>query len=417
LTRPPGFRDPAGSTAAALLAEAGRDVLLVEKAAHPRFHIGESLLPRNTALFDRLGVTAQVAAVGVHKPGAEFVLDATGQSVAFPFCLGLDRRYTSSWQVPRAALDEILFRNAGARGARTMERTRVTAMEPGVAGGRAAVQATGADGEALQIAPRFVLDASGRDTFLAGKLGGKQANKRNSTAAVYAHYRGVERRQGELDGFISIHLAEDGWFWLIPLPDDTMSVGFVGDACVFRDRKGVSAQQLFLERIAASPSVAARMRGATLASEITSTANYSYRANTACGDGMLMIGDAFGFVDPMFSTGVLLAMTGGEMGAAAADAWLDDPVRGQRMAKRAGRDLARAMDRISWMIYRVNSPVLRGLFMAPRNALGMRDGLVSMLAGNLRTSARMIVPVAAFKTVYYVASGLYRLRQAMSRPA
>ena len=398
---------PAGATAAALLAEAGRDVLVVEKSAHPRFHIGESLLPRNLAIFERLGLMDEVAALGVYKPGAEFVSDRTGRSSAFQFSDAVDKRFTAAWQVPRARFDQALFANAARRGARTMERTLVRGIEFAAPGGRAEVVATGPDGAALHIRPRFVLDASGRDTFLAGKLGLKDSNKKNNTAALYAHFRGVARREGALEGCITVHLAEDGWFWVIPLPDEVTSVGFVGNLSAFKGRRGTPAD-LFLDRIASSPTLSARMAGASLASEVVSTGNYSYRARSNYRDGTMMIGDAYGFVDPMFSTGVLLAMTGGELGAAAASAWLDDPVRGRALCERAARDLARAMERISWMIYRINDPVLRSLFMDPRNMLRMRDGVVSLLAGNLHSEWRAALPVLAFKSVYHVMRLLHR---------
>lgn len=399
---------PAGSTAAALLAERGRDVVLLEKAAHPRFHIGESLLPRNTALLDRLGLRDQVAAIGVHKPGAEFVSDATGQSVHFSFALGLDKQYTSSWQVRRAEFDELLFRTAQDRGARTEEGTQVTEMQFAPPGGRAQVTAAGPDGEVRRYTPRFVLDASGRDTFLASKLRTKQSNKNNTTAALYAHFRNVERRTGELEGYITVHLADDGWFWMIPLPDDVMSVGFVGDQSAFKGRRG-SPHELFMDRINTSPTVAARMRHAELLSDVTSTGNYSYRSTAAWGEGYMLIGDAFGFVDPVFSSGVLLAMTAGDLGADVADAWLGNAAAGRAKARRVERDVKHAMHRISWLIYRINTPALRHLFMGPKNVLRMRDGLVSLLAGNLRGSWGSVIPVLAFKSVFYAMSLAMRL--------
>ncbi len=411
---------PAGSTAAALLAERGVDVLVVERERHPRFHVGESLLPRNTALLDRLGVTAQVAALGVHKPGAEFVDDATGRAVQFAFADGLDKTYTHSWQVPRAEFDHLLFEAAAARGARTMQGTRVTDVALAAPGGRAAVTAVGEDGAALRIAPRYVLDASGRDTFLAGRLGLKRSNKRNNTAAVYAHYAGAERRTGALEGYISVHLADDGWFWMIPLRDGVMSVGFVADPAAFKGsqaggRRGGPAA-LLAERIAASPTVSARMQGAVPVSEARGAGNYSYDAASGAGEGYLLIGDAFAFLDPVFSSGVLLAMTSGEKGAAVAEAWLRDPARGQAMARRMEREMRHAMGRIAWLVYRINSPALRLLFMAPRNGLRMRDGLVSLLAGNLRGHWRTALPVLAFKSIYYVTCGLLRLGLPGPRP-
>ena len=399
---------PAGSTAAALLAKSGRQVALLEKEAHPRFHIGESLLPRNLDILERLGMIDEVRGMGVHKPGAEFVSDRTGRSAAFPFSLALNRSRTHAWQVKRADFDAALFVNAGRLGAITRQQTQVTEIRFGARGERAEVVARGADGEALTFRPRYVLDASGRDTFLAGKMRLKEANKQNNTAAMYAHFNGVERREGELEGYISIHLAEDGWFWLIPLPGDVMSVGFVGNQSAWKGRQG-SAQEVFTRRIASSPTVSARLDGAIIASEIYSTANYSYRARSGCGEGYLMIGDAYGFVDPMFSTGVLMAMTAGELGAEAADAWLDDPVRGERLARRTNEELARAMDRIGWLIYRINDPVLRSLFMAPRNTLWMRDGIINMLAGNLRGDWRAVLPILSFKTIFHLSSALHRL--------
>lgn len=122
---------PAGSTAAGFLAKAGRRVVLIEKEAHPRFHIGESLLPRNLDIFDRLGVLEQVRGIGVHKPGAEFVSDRTGRSCAFPFAHALDRDRTHAWQVKRADLDRLLFEHAVRMGAEGLQQTRVTESIPG----------------------------------------------------------------------------------------------------------------------------------------------------------------------------------------------------------------------------------------------------------------------------------------------
>jgi flavin-dependent dehydrogenase len=398
---------PAGSTAAAFLAMKGRDVVLVEKEAHPRFHIGESLLPRNLDIFERLGVLEQVRAIGVHKPGAQFVSDRTGRSCAFPFANALNRDRTHAWQVKRAELDALLFANAVKHGATAFEETRVTEVQLGTNGQRALVRARGKDGGMVEWRPRYLLDASGRDAFLASRMNVKISNKYNNTAAMYAHFTGLSRPESDLSGYIGIHLAEDGWFWLIPLQDGITSIGFVGNQSAWKGRSG-TPQDLFLSRIAASPSVAARTERASIVSDVFSTANYSYRARVGNGDGYLMIGDAYGFVDPMFSTGVLMAMIAGELGAAAADTWLDNPARGRRLAERSNHELARAMDRISWLIYRINDPVMRSMFMSPSNKFFMRDGIINMLAGNLRGNIRSIVPVACFKLAYHFLSTLHR---------
>jgi flavin-dependent dehydrogenase len=399
---------PAGSTAAALLARSGRDVVLLEKDAHPRFHIGESLLPRNLAIFDRLGIRDEIHAMGVLKPGAEFVSDETGGSVAFNFATGIDREFTHSYQVRRADFDSALFANALRSGARAIEHTRAVDVDLAQGNGQARVTARQTDGTTRRFAPRFLLDASGRDTFLASRLQSKTADKHNNTAAVFAHFRQVECRDGDMAGYISVHLADDGWFWIIPLPEGVASVGFVGTQAAFKARRGRPRDLLF-ERIRGSPTVSARMQAAELASEVMATGNYSYRSRASWGEGYMMIGDAFAFLDPVFSSGVMLAMTAGELGANVAGAWLDDPATGRRLAQHAERQLCRTMDRLSWLIYRINTPVLRGMLMSPSNVFRMRDGMVSVLAGNLEDRPEFRIPILAFKLAYYLLSMLDRL--------
>jgi flavin-dependent dehydrogenase len=411
---------PAGSTAAALLAERGLDVVLLEKDAHPRFHIGESLLPRNLRILERLGIADRVAEIGVYKGGAEFVSDETGEAVAFPFVHSRVRGEDHAYQVRRSEFDSILFQAAGEKGARTAERTRVIDVAEGK-DGRLIVSAACLDAAAdaatiRKLAPRFVLDASGRDTFLSSRLGIKDSNKRNNTAAVFAHFRNVEARNGATRGYISVHLARDGWFWIIPLLGGVTSVGFVGNPSTFRQRSG-SLPDFFANKLRESPTVRGRMAGAERIGDVMSAGNYSYRARRSWGDRWMMIGDAFAFIDPVFSSGVLLAMTSGELGAQTAATWLADPKQGAALARRTERATRRAMDRIGWMIYRINTPALRELFMAPSNRLGMRDAIIAMLAGNLQPDRRMILPILAFKSVYYVLSGLRRLRPRELAPA
>lgn len=399
---------PAGSTAAALLAGRGLAVALFEKEVHPRFHVGESLLPRNLAVLERLGLREQVAAMGVRKPGAEFVSDETGEQVAFCFADSMHREYTFSYQVRRAEFDALIFDHARKQGAQIHQGTRVTEFVPPQAGGRGLVVACDREGRVSRFAPRFVLDGSGRDTFIASRLGLKESNKLINNAAVFAHFRGVARRCGDTEGYITVHLSEDGWFWMIPLPDDVMSVGFVGTQAAFRKRPG-SIEDLFLERLRTSPTVSARMTEAERISEIRTTGNYSYRARSAWGEGYFMMGDAFAFLDPVFSSGVLLAMTAGEFGADVAAAWFVDPAKGRAAARRAERWIRRAMNRISWLIYRINDPVLRRMFLSPSNAFRMRDALISILGGNLAPDLRSAVPFLAFKAIYHALSVADRL--------
>jgi len=396
---------PAGSTAAAMLAARGRNVVLIEKERHPRFHIGESLLPRNLAVLERLGLRDAVAKIGVFKPGAEFVSDENGKSVAFNFANGLDHQYTFSYQVRRSSFDEILFRNAQSKGANTLEETRVTEVTLGEGGGRSAVVAESADGTIHRFAPRYVLDASGRDTFMANKLRSKESNKTNNTAAVYGHFTGVEYRTGDMEGYITVHLTEDGWFWMIPIDNEVMSVGFVGMPQAFRGRTQDGGTgdmtEFFEQRIARSPTVSARMKHAVRQGRVTSTGNYSYNSRFVGGDGYMMIGDAYAFIDPVFSSGVLLAMTTGEAGADIAGAWLENRAEGIRLAHASERRVRRMMGALSWLIIRINTPELRSMFMNPSEKFRMRAAVVSILAGNLDGMKQSRLPLFLFKTAFY----------------
>lgn len=388
---------PAGSTAATLLARDGYDVVIVEKDMHPRFHIGESLLPCNLPILRDLGVLEQVAAMGVYKPGAEFVSDTDERCVPFPFRYAIGAKTDHAYQVVRADFDALLFRNAGQHGAKTCENTRVLSVQfqPGQ---RARVLTRDGVGVEQAYAPRFVLDASGRDGLLSAQTGRRQANKKNSTAAIFGHFRNVPRRAGDMGGYISIHLVKDGWFWMIPLPDGVMSVGFVGDKVAYREHKG-PVIDLFWKKVAQSPSVAQRMRDAQALAPLSTTSNYSYCAQKAWGDGYYLIGDAYAFLDPVFSSGVLLAMRSAYRGANVARAWLRDPLEGARVAVRAERRTQREMRRIAWLIYRINTPVLRMLFLNPRNILRMRDAIISLLAGDFAAGWHVMVPFGAFKAI------------------
>ena len=248
--------------------------------------------------------------------------------------------------------------------------------------------------------------------------GGRHRDKRNNTAAVFAHYRGAARRSGALEGYISVHLVADGWFWMIPLPDGVTSVGFVGTAAAFRARPGSPAEML-AARIAAAPTVRARLAGAERLGPVRTTGNYSYRAGRSFGEGWLMIGDAFAFLDPVFSSGVMLAMESAARGAAVAEAWLANPARGRALARRNERALRAAMDRIGWLIYRINEPALRELFMAPSNRLRMRDAVIALLCGHVWPDRRMRLPLAAFRAVYHGLAAWRRLRprRPLDRPA
>lgn len=392
---------PAGSTISALLAQRGRDVVLLEKSRHPRFHIGESLLPFNMPLFERLGVAREIEAIGMPKYGAEFVSPWHEKPVMFEFANALDNSFPSTYQVRRSEFDHILFRNAARNGARTLEGCRVTGVE--FRPGGADVAAREESGRERAWQARFVVDASGRDTFLASRLGLKQRSRKHNSAAIYGHFAGAERLPGRAEGNITIFWFEHGWFWFIPLADGATSVGAVCWPYYMRSRM-TTPEQFLLDTIALCPALAERLRQAQLISPVTATGNYSYSASRTSGANYLLLGDAYAFIDPIFSTGVFLAMHGAFVAADTVETCLDHPRRARRALNAYDADARRGLRVFSWFIYRIMAPGLRNIFMNPNNRFQLRDALLSVLAGNTVLRARLALRLLALKALYYVFS-------------
>ena len=404
---------PAGSTIAALLAERGKSVTLVDKDHHPRFHIGESLLPFNLPLFDKLGVREAVERVGMPKFGIEFVSPHHPKPSLLEFGDGWRKDMDYSFQVRRSDFDHILLKNAAAKGATVVESCRVTELDF-IPDGGARAAGTMADGSARQWRARFVVDATGRDTFLASRLKLKQRNRRHESAAVYGHFAGAERLPGKAEGNISIFWFAKGWFWFIPLSDGTTSVGAVCAPAVFKDRQG-DTTALFRGLIDMCPALAKRLAGATLTGPATATGNYSYGTDRMSGDGFIMIGDASTFIDPVFSTGVYLAMRSAFIGTDAVVRCLDRPAEAKAALRRFEREVIAGRDRFTWFIYRITSPVIRNLFMAPRNLFRMEEAVLSLLAGDVAGDSPIRSRLMLFKGLYYVNTGLMKLGRLFAR--
>jgi flavin-dependent dehydrogenase len=399
---------PAGSTVAALLARQGRNVVVLEKARHPRFHIGESLLPANVALFERLGVRAQVEAIGMRKFGVEFVSPTHAEPSFIEFADAWDKTMPYAWQVRRSELDEILFRHAASCGASAIEGCRVRDVRFDADG--ADVDATLEDGTPRRWRARFVVDASGRDTFLAGKLGWKRRNPRHNSSALYGHFTGAQRLPGRLEGNISIFWFEHGWFWFIPLADGTTSVGAVCWPYYLKSRER-PLKEFFADTIAMAPALAERLAGATLVDDaVHATGNYAYDAAACSGPRHLLLGDAFAFVDPVFSSGVYLAMHSAFAGAEAIATCLDQPTGHARAKRRFTQSMRKGPREFSWFIYRVTNPTMREMFMAPRNPLRAKEALLSLLAGDIHGSTPFWPSLWALKGFYYAFSLAHPVR-------
>ena len=394
---------PAGSTVSALLAQRGYQVALLEKARHPRFHIGESLLPANLPLLEELGVAEQVRGIGMMKWGAEFVSPWHEQTSTFHFSEAWDKSMPYAYQVRRSAFDEILIRNAARKGAEVIEGCRVRAVDFDADGRAASVCAAHDDGRTTRFRARFVIDASGRDTFLGNAFKAKHRHPKHNSAAMYAHFSGAKRHCGQDEGNISIFWFEHGWFWLIPLSDGATSVGAVTWP-YYMKRRDKPVCEFFLDTIATCPALAERLSDAQVVSEVEATGNYSYVCDRTHGPGFLLLGDAYAFIDPVFSSGVMLAMQSAFTGAETVDQCLREPARAAQALARFDRAMRHGPREFSWFIFRVTNPTMRHLIMNPRNDLRMKEALLSVLAGDIFGRMPFRRSLYAFRVVYYLFS-------------
>jgi flavin-dependent dehydrogenase len=399
---------PAGSAAATLLARRGYKVIALEKARHPRFHIGESLLPMNLPLFERLGVLDKVRALGVFKSGADFEADNERGYNTFAFARAIGNSPPHAYQVWRQDFDKMLYEHARECGADAREGHEVLAVEQnGPRATRLEVRAD--DGANYAIQARYVVDASGRDAFLAGKKHLRRKNREHQSAAIFGHFRGAEARLGEDAGNISIYRFKHGWMWMIPLPEGVMSVGAVCWPEYLKQRKGRTVEYL-LDTLKQNAGLWQRMKRAVLIGEVRVTGNYSYDSRRMGGPGWVLIGDAFAFLDPVFSSGVYLAMSGAESAAAVVDTALREPQREKALLRKLEKRQRAGMRRFSFFIYRFNGPVMQQMFRQPRNTWQLEQGVISMLAGDLFDTPKVLWRLRLFKLIYAIV-GLRDLRR------
>jgi flavin-dependent dehydrogenase len=414
---PPGHADcdvfvigggPGGSTAAMLLARQGRRVVMAEKAHHPRFHIGESLLPANVALFDKLGLREEVEKIGMPKWGIEFVSPDHEHRSFLEFADAWDKSMPFSWQVRRSELDELMFRHAGTCGAETIEGCRVREVSFDDEG--AWVQTRLDDGSERRWRARYVIDATGRDALLAGQRKTKRKMPEHNSAALYGHFTGAERLPGRQDGNISIFWFRHGWFWFIPLADGTTSIGAVCWPHYLKSREK-PLKEFFADTIALCPQLQARLANATLVDDaVHATGNYSYTGTECCGDRFALVGDAFAFVDPVFSSGVYLAMNSAFAVADLVTATLDRPVEAAAARQRYTKLMLDGPRIFGWFIFRITNPTIRDLFMYPANPMRVKDAVLSLLAGDIFGRTPIWRSIRVFKFIYYVSQLMHPLR-------
>lgn len=359
---------PGGAVTAAVLAAAGVETHVFEREVFPRFHIGESLLPCNLPIYEELGITRETFRAEGYMPktAAHFEHVASQRTVRFRFDEGLPEDPPSIFQVERARFDHLLLRTAVARGAILHAPVTVTGVDLAT---RTIQHAQG------ELAVDFLVDASGRDTFLGRKLGLVDTEGDLKRAAVFGHVGALPLAPGAQRGDISIAKADAGWCWQIPLQDDKWSVGLVLKR-EFLARGGAPAQ-VFRDHLPLFPTVAARLAG-RIPSPTHAIPNISYRVRERTGPGWALIGDAGGFIDPIFSSGVLLATRAG---------WRLAKVL---IAQGAGVDLTAwktTTDQdlatfVAFIRLWYDGHFIDNLFFAEHPEPTIRRGIISLLAGN-----------------------------------
>jgi len=404
---------PGGSTFATLMARRGHRTVLFERERFPRFHIGESLLPWNVPLFARIGVLPKLTAAKPQvKLGARFYHQGSSFTRPVLFANGIDRDHPSAFQVKRAEFDALLLEHARESGATVIEEARVTEAFFSGDGRRALgvkVLRTG-DHEPRPVEAKLVVDATGRDALLSRHLGGRRRDPLLDRSAAFAHYDTFRRAEGPAGGDIVVVTTPDGWWWLIPFSDGSVSVGIVMPSRRFKERSG-TVEELFEESVARTPEVRDLLQGSKRTMDVQAIADYSYSTPRLSGDGFCLVGDAACFLDPVFSTGVLLAMQSAELAASSADRAL----RGKGRVDAADfRDFEkgyrRAVRRFAGLVHGFYEPHVLETFYTPAPNPWIERGVTTVLSGGVffpGVSARL--SIAAF----HFFAGMTRVVQAI----
>ena len=372
---------PAGSTAATLLAKAGRRVIVFEREKFPRFHVGESLLPFSMQTFDRLGVREKLDAAFMPKYGGEIAAACGTKGVKFYFKDGFRSQRDRAYQVTRSDFDKVLLDHSRENGAEVHEETEVTKLN--FDDDRVKIDIETPGGTKSTIEARYLLDCSGRQTMLGGLFDLKQTYDHLRKFSVFAHYEGVDRLPGKDATLIRMVRGLDRWFWLIPLTETRTSVGVVMDSAAFRKEK-LSPEVALENFIAEQPLMVEKMKNATRVTPVYSASDFSYRNRRLAGDRWLLAGDAAGFIDPVFSSGVFLAIMSAEQAADALEEVLRDERKRARLFKKYSRTVNRVMD--VYLTF-VNSWYNRGkefieVFLNPTETMQIAAAVNAVLAGN-----------------------------------
>lgn len=367
---------PSGSATATLLAQAGVRTVLVEQEAFPRFHIGESLLPGSMPILARLGVAEQVRRAGTPKYGAEFCSHDGAVRRRYRFQDSLLKGDPSAVQIERAAFDSLLFENALATG---VQLVRARVHDASHHSGGTTLQLRDANGTQRSLYCKLLVDASGQGSFLARRFGGRVHDEQLKNAAMFTHYDAATPGPGDVAGDIQVVLSGGGWWWHIPLPGKS-SVGYVNRAARFGHFKRTPEQ--FDQFLRSHSFLAERLSQSRALMPPKVVADYSYVCTHLSGPGTLLVGDAAGFIDPVFSTGVHLALKGAAWAAHTVGVCLREPRREAAHFARYQRRLLAEINLYRRFVRGFYDPSFLDLFLNPKGALGLQAAVTALLAGH-----------------------------------
>ncbi len=375
---------PGGSSAATFLARSGKRVLVLEKEVFPRFHIGESLLPANQRIFREMGVLPALQEAGfLRKLAARFELDEGSVSTRFLFSEGRFSREPEAIHVERATFDHILLKHARNSGAEVREGWTVQRF--GVNPQGVHLEARSPENKLSDFQASFLIDASGRGNVTGNQENLRVIHPKHKKVAIFGQFANVDLPPVEARTETIIVRLLDKWFWIIPLSAEKTSVGLVIDQAELT-RSGTSPEQIFQQWVEASSAVKARMAGARLLNGMQVTSDFSYYNRRLVGERLLRVGDAAGFLDPIFSAGVFLAMWSGKLAAETVLAALKTGETAGRRFARYEKRVRRGMEFYWRMVENYYTTPFMDLFMQPRAHFDLPSAVIAVLAGELEGS-------------------------------
>ncbi len=339
---------PGGCSAAATVASGGLDTLLIERDPMPRFHVGESLMPESYWPLERLGLTHRIRCAGWQvKKSVQFVTHNGRESEPFFFRQHDDRECSNTWQVERSEFDKMLFDRAAELGADCRDRTRLIDVRFDDSGRATGVVVRDCAGQLVEITCRVVIDGTGQQSFIANKRGLKEINPDLKKAAIWTYYRDAVRGEGDNEGATIILQTEsrDSWFWFIPLSRGITSIGCVADNDYLLKGRG-KPEEVYEQELSRCPGLIPRLQNANRLGDIRTAKEFSYMTKQSAGDGWVLVGDALGFIDPVYSSGVYFAL---EMGIRAGDAVVEGFAKNDLSGEQLGQWIPSFREGAKWV--------------------------------------------------------------------